>query len=400
MQTFKKANHQTLIVRLGEPRVHTNADTLELFDIPGTSYQVVTKKDQFKAGDLAVYIQPDSVVPQTEPFKFIWGPYSFETVGNTTTVAVDSVPEAKRRITVRRFRKEWSEGLLMPVTDFLNEFRQYTQKTSGGSSMTLLEGQDVSDALGVTHWVGELDAANTGGDNERPKRRYPRSLKGWIFFLAYKLFGFRGALRGMNEEMAFDVPKFDVDNFRNYKNVLVPGEQVVITEKLHGSQGKYTYREGKMYAGSNNYWKAEKSDCVWRQALKQNPWIEEYCRANEGHVLYGEVIPTQKKYRYGCQNSVVKFRVFNIRDANNGYLPKQDVLAMTKLSTVPVLHQGPYSEALMIELANAATSTLDPTHIREGVVVTAVPDRYVRGIGRVELKYVSNTYLEQEGKRK
>src|SRR5207253_2194699 len=67
LSEYKKANHQANIVRLGEPRVHTNADSLELFDIGG--YQVVVKKGQFASGDLAVYIQPDSVVPQTEPFK-------------------------------------------------------------------------------------------------------------------------------------------------------------------------------------------------------------------------------------------------------------------------------------------------------------------------------------------
>lgn len=51
----KKANHRVNIVRLGEPRVHPNADSLELFDIGG--FQVVTKKGEFKAGDLGVYIQ-------------------------------------------------------------------------------------------------------------------------------------------------------------------------------------------------------------------------------------------------------------------------------------------------------------------------------------------------------
>jgi len=68
-----KANHQALIVHIGEPRVHTNADSLEIFDIG--EYQVVSKKGQFKAGDLGVYVQPDSVVPQTEPFKLIWETY-------------------------------------------------------------------------------------------------------------------------------------------------------------------------------------------------------------------------------------------------------------------------------------------------------------------------------------
>lgn len=66
----KKLSHQANIVRLGDPRVHTNADKLELFDIEG--YQVVSQKGQFKAGDLAVYIQPDSVVPEHPAFEFLW----------------------------------------------------------------------------------------------------------------------------------------------------------------------------------------------------------------------------------------------------------------------------------------------------------------------------------------
>src|ERR1700690_423268 len=103
----KPKHHQALVVRLEEPRVHSNADTLELFDIEG--YQVVTKKGEFKVGDLGVYITPDSVVPQTEPFRFIW----------EGQVSIDGiVPEKRRRITVRKFRKEGSEGLLLLIKAF------------------------------------------------------------------------------------------------------------------------------------------------------------------------------------------------------------------------------------------------------------------------------------------
>jgi len=52
--TEKKANHQVNIVCLGEPLVHPNADSLELFDIG--EYQVVTKKGEFKAGPDNPYI--------------------------------------------------------------------------------------------------------------------------------------------------------------------------------------------------------------------------------------------------------------------------------------------------------------------------------------------------------
>src|ERR1017187_1076311 len=95
----KKANHQANIVRVTEILPHNNADSLEI--IPIGEYQVVSRKEQFKVGDLAVYIQPDSVVPQTEPFRFIWEPY---TVVNDPTIPV---LERRRRITVKKLRGEW-----------------------------------------------------------------------------------------------------------------------------------------------------------------------------------------------------------------------------------------------------------------------------------------------------
>ena len=70
---MKPAHHQTPVVRIDAVRVHTNADTLEIVDIQG--YQCVVKKGAFKVGDLAIYVYPESVIPQTAPFKFIWEPY-------------------------------------------------------------------------------------------------------------------------------------------------------------------------------------------------------------------------------------------------------------------------------------------------------------------------------------
>src|ERR1700679_1980653 len=93
----KKANHQANIVTVREVLPHNNADNLEI--IPVGEYQVVSRKGQFKVGDLAVYIQPDSVVPQTEPFSFIWQDH----------VGIDgTVPESRRRIKPKRLRQEWS----------------------------------------------------------------------------------------------------------------------------------------------------------------------------------------------------------------------------------------------------------------------------------------------------
>jgi hypothetical protein len=240
----KKANHRVNVVRLGEPRVHTNADALELFDIGG--YQVVTRKGQFKAGDLAVYIQPDSVVPQTEAFRFIWEPYSTPEVNNAGDTFNPAVGPRRRRITVRKFRKEWSEGLLMPLKDFSEPH---------GVPTHWREGEDVSDILGITHWEGDEVESTTGQADSRPRRSRPRTLKGWFYFILFKL-GVKGARKQMIEELAYDIPKFDVEALKNYKYALKPGEEVVVTEKIHGSQGRFFFRDGKMFAGSRNFWKA------------------------------------------------------------------------------------------------------------------------------------------------
>ncbi len=45
------------------------ADNIELVGVLG--WQVVTKKNQFQIGDLCVYIQIDTVVPETEQFEFL-----------------------------------------------------------------------------------------------------------------------------------------------------------------------------------------------------------------------------------------------------------------------------------------------------------------------------------------
>jgi hypothetical protein len=407
--TEKKANHQANIVRLGEPRVHTNADKLELFDIGG--YQVVTQKGQFKAGDLAVYIQPDSVVPQTEAFRFIWGPYCTEAqvtddLRNRVEASGQSLPPetaklqeivsaSRRRITVRKFRKEWSEGLLLPVSDFSGGLEHEPKLNYGW----LQEGEDVSDILGITHYEPEIDAASTKGDNmHAPRRRYPKTLKGWFYFLVHK-FGL-GGNTSLNEEVSFDVPKYDIESIKNYSSAFEDGEEVIATEKIHGSQARYVFLDSKMYAGSRNFWKAEKSQCVWRRVLALNPWIEEWCRAHEGYTLYGEVTPTQKGFSYGNKQNEARLFVFDIRTPDGLFLSKESTLGgfVPIEHTVPVIYTGPFNLETMKKLSDGPSLVKGANHIREGIVISPKIGRIVRGVGRLILKLVSNAFLDKDSK--
>jgi len=379
---------QALVYRIGEVRPHPNADRLELTDIAG--YQMVVGKGEYKSGDLAVFIQPDSVVPQTEPFKFIWGQAAAEAnglPGVPTERQFDGnweyaipVPEKARRIKPRKLRKEWSEGLLMPVTAFSGFFP---------------EGSDVAGQLGITRFNPDVDVETPAAKQASPRRRYPRSVKGWVRFLFYRALaglGLRSARANAAMEVAFQAPVYDVNALKNAgARGFKPGERVQVTEKIHGCNARYVSVDGVFYVGSHEQWKVKGSN-YWWNAANALPEIEEWCHANPGKILYGEVGPSQKGFDYGSDGEpfFYAFDVWVPEDGENygnswvwpgnlGFAP-----------TVPVLYVGPYDKDAIAKLVDGPTTvptSLGKKHIREGVVVRSLET------GR-KLKWVSNEYLK------
>src|ERR1019366_6980029 len=132
---------------------HSNADTLGIVYIGG--YQCVVKKDAYKTGMLALYVQPDTLVPVHPAFAFLWE-------GTEPT-------ERRRRVTVRRFRKEWSEGLLIPVSEFPALYNQ-------AGVLCQDEGDDVADLLGFSHYE-EPDPSYVLGTQGRKLTLWQRILK-------------------------------------------------------------------------------------------------------------------------------------------------------------------------------------------------------------------------------
>ena len=373
---MSNSTHKVNVVRIEEILPHSNADTLGIVFIGG--YQCVIKKDAYKVGDWAIYIQPDTVVPATSPFSFLWTDREF---------AGEAVPEKYRRITVRRFRKEWSEGLLMPLNDFPNH--------------SFTEGDDVAKLLGFTHYE-EPEPGPSRTPRTRPQYQHPwRSWGAFKFWVLYKL-GFADQLHGDNAKPPKNTPPtYDVEGFKNYPHTFAEGEEVVVTEKVHGSNARYLFDGKKMHVGSKNLWKSEKSTCIWRRTLKELPWIEEWCRANAGYTLYGEAVPTQKGYTYGTgETEPVRFFVFDILCSDGKWMDKQLFLPdiTTHLKVVPVLYAGSYDEAKIKALVEGK-SAIDGKTLREGIVISSATEHTVRGLGRAQLKLKSNAFLEKEGKQ-
>ena len=256
---MSNSTHRVNIVKIKEILPHGNADTLGIVHIEG--YQCVVKKEAYKVGDLAVYLQPDSVVPQTKPFEFLWADVPPQ----------EEVPVRKRRITVRRFRGQWSEGLLLPVYDF----KELELKL-------LVEGMDVAEALGIQHYE-EPDPTYVLGTQGRKLTLWQRILK---------YFGFGPKPFGPKDGPGV----YDVESVKNYPRALVDGETVLATEKIHGSNARYYFDGKQFWVGSHKKWWKDKTNIWWRVALA-NPWIEEFCRANPKYTLRGEVTTNQPGYQ-------------------------------------------------------------------------------------------------------
>lgn len=89
---------QSSIQKIEKIVPHPNADKLELIYLEGLSWQVVAQKGIHSVNDKVIYVQIDSIVPETEQFEFL--------------------RVKKFRIRPIRLRQELSYGLILPLKDF------------------------------------------------------------------------------------------------------------------------------------------------------------------------------------------------------------------------------------------------------------------------------------------
>lgn len=317
--------HKVEIVKIQiEP--HPNADRLDVARIFG--FTCCVAKDQFQDGQLAAYIQPDSVVDSTRPeFEFLAG---------------------HERIKVKRLRGVVSMGLLMPAPDGFSE------------------GDDAAEYFGVTHYEPPIPGERCGEVEGGPVGIY--------------------------------APKYDVESMYRYKHMFVEGEHVIATEKIHGANSRFVFApdEDRMYCGSRGEWKAKSEGSLWWRALDAHPWIEQFCRAFPGDILYGEVFGNVQSLKYGAGPRDVFFRAFDVlrngewRNWNDwaGGLPIN--------SHVPIVYQGPFDFDMLVKLSDGPSLIHTANHIREGIVVRPLVERRDEHLGRVHLKLVGNSYLEKD----
>lgn len=233
-------------------------------------------------------------------------------------------------------------------------------------------GTNVQELLGIRKYEPPEEGAHTGGENEKDP-------------------GF--------------LPSYtDIEGLRKYKHLLVPGEEVVLTEKIHGANARFVYRDGRLWCGSHHQIKKEDQANLWWRAAKR------YDLANklqyvwtEGIVLYGEVYGQVQDLKYGAAPNELWLAFFDAYRPEIGrYMDFEDfkrMLEQLDLPMVPVLYKGPWSEELMQESNGKTTVPMaNAKHCREGFVVRPTTERWDNHVGRVILKMPGEDYLLRKQK--
>ena len=376
---------------------HPNAEKLELAQV--ADYRCVVGKDLYKTGDLVAYI-PEAAVIAEDQLQFFG--YWSEAEGKGLLAGSKG-----DRVKAVKLRGEVSQGLVFPV----NKIAMYL----GQSDREFSIGDDVAPLLGITKYEPPIPV------------------------------GMAGEVYNAGSWLTVD---YDIENLKKYPDVLREGEEVIFTEKLHGTSFQIgllpatpkffhedhfkvnhpTYGEGYFFIASkglgaqglcfkdnesnknNVYVRAARQFGLFEKLLK---YRFEAIEANGALkyeipvILQGEVYGAVQDLTYGAKQGEIFFRAFDICYGERmvrEYADEKDfqtAIDVMGIERCPVLYVGPYSKEKILELTHHTKSVVCPTQISEGGVVKPTKERRDPSIptmrGRVILKSINEDYLLRKG---
>lgn len=221
------------------------ADRVEVALVGG--WRIMVKKNQFKPGDLAVYFEIDSKVPEKEPFMFLEGKHF--------------------RIKTQKYFKGTviSQGLLMAADDF----GWKTELDVEGNPFSIgghCKGDFVTEILGITYADPEDNTRKAPSIDKYKKMagRHPKLFRNpvikWIYGHNWGkklLFVFFGKKDNKKTDWPSWVVKTDEERVQNMPWILEDKSEWIATEKIDGTSTTATLKmvgrkKHKFYICSRN----------------------------------------------------------------------------------------------------------------------------------------------------
>ncbi len=191
----------------------------------------------------------------------------------------------------------------------------------------------------------------------------------------------------------------NIENWNNFPGVLIEDEEVVVTEKIHGTNWRAGLVDNEFFVGSHHRTKALDEKIVyWEAALRYNveQVMKERLPQARCWVLFGEVFGRVQDIRYGL-GANIELRVFDITK-DGTYLDYDEFESLMKkleLPMVPLIYRGPYNAKLLAQLAEGQAFMGE--HMKEGIVVRPAMERWHSKLHRVILKKINPAYLVRKG---
>ena len=333
------------------------ADAIECAIVGG--WTCVVKKGEYTAGDLAVYCEIDSFIPTAiAPFLTKPGHYA------KTFEGVEG-----ERIRTMKLRGQLSQGLLLPVfNDKTGTYLMIYTDETGEYSLTVAEGDDVSDALGIVKYEAPI----------------PASLAGEV--------------KGMFPSV---IPKTDQERIQNLSVELRDwkAENLTweITEKLDGSSMTVYVMDGEVGVCSRNLdLKHNPDNSLWRAAYKHELPAKLANIIGRNIAVQGELVGN------GVQGNMYKMRdqdfyVYDVYDIDAGryFTPaeRKEFVEVFGLKHCPVIHpecQLIWDIEGMLKFAEGKSLIGTSVCEREGVVFKCNEKQ-------VSFKAISNKFLLKGG---
>ena len=382
------ANFAVKVVKIEQPlEDHPNADKLSLARIAG--FICISAKNEdgshaYQPGDLVVYVPESAIVPEYLLKPGFWDDEAGHGILDGSNFD---------RVKARRIRGIYSQGILFPtVYDGIvingRATLGQTLRNEAGEQRMVEAGDDVGDFLGIHKYHPPI----------------PENLLGDVI------------------DLHGDTMGYDFESVQTIPDLFTPGEEVVATEKLNGTNMQIGYVPGlnnpELFYDGNLYVSAKglaQRGLVFSNSAKnqsENDYVRMLNRLLTAGLgdrllklsmehggkpvrvvgeLYG--LGVQKKFHYGKKQH--EFAAFDIRIGDNTpYLPREEmesVAADLGLDTVPVLYKGPF-DLEKLEHVRDGKDTLSSQHVREGIVITSADPTYHVYHGRKIGKWVSPAY--------
>ena len=177
---------------------------------------------------------------------------------------------------------------------------------------------------------------------------------------------------------------FDLE-VRNHHNFIA--NNIVV----HNSNCRVLCKDGEIYVGSRNFWKADMPGSIFWKAFRNDPALEKFVRDNPQYMVFGEAYGDVKGFKYDCAPGEIKFAVFDIFSlAESRWLDYNNARQVGEsLHWTPHVATFAWNLEYAIKLSSGPSTLPCATNIREGIVVSPNEERISTAIGRVKLKIVS-----------